>query len=367
MSLQTIESYNLESTTHRGFSELDAGYASGSFTKAELAQFGAKIALTDFQILETPEDVSACGEVLTNPSQIVMVDEIVDGERVRIPIFYARREPKTLHLGHTVSQAYALRIDRNSKPVVTEFAGALTIPGEDPRITKGVVMKGIEGKYHRGWCFSSVVATPMPGNPADVLGIVQTIYFGETLATLEKVHEIKGIKNTGFTPLATITGNNKDTRLDTFGRPHPHITNFVVKSLCEITAEQITNAPSITDGYLPHGVHTGVNTPHHVPGRGNEHLRILDTHEAHAEITPEGKKVLHYRLVRLGFDSKQKKVIPLGVLARRSDFPYAEPKPPENGVANYYDIVYGSCGTPDVPYVITGVSDRHIGFARKTF
>lgn len=141
------------------------------------------------------------------------------------------------------------------------------------------------------------------------------------------------------------------------GRPHPDITYSCVASLSHITKDAIESGQNITKSFLPAGIRVGVNTVNSVPGHP-DYLE-LDIHEAYE--TNEAGKILHYRLGRYGFELSTGKVKLLGVIARRSDFPMAAPKPPENDVSDYMDILYGSMGY--VGRMVTGVSDRHVGIA----
>lgn len=106
-----------------------------------------------------------------------------------------------------------------------------------------------------------------------------------------------------------------------------------------------------------------------VKGTADPNRLELDVHEAYRQKHHNGDS-LHYRLARYGFelptDSSLGRLIPLGVLATRGQFPDAEPKPPENGVGGpeddgYMDILYGSAGSSG--RIATGVSDRHVGLA----
>ena len=200
----------------------------------------------------------------------------------------------------------------------------------------------------------------MPDNPAEVQSIKQVFYWGKSLDRLEPIAEIADLKNTCPFPTADITKDDNDTSIDIFGRPHPHITHNRVSCLTRVTKELVLSGTNLTEGFLPPNMHTGVNTVKAVPGFPN--LRELDIHEAYAPVTAEGK-TLHYRLGRYGVDLARGTLTPLGVIATRSDFPLAEPKPPENGVKDYYDVVYGSMGNPSHGIMITGISDRHVGLA----
>jgi hypothetical protein len=338
-----------------GFAALDKAYERYRCSPEDIERYG-KYGIDNPVIIETPASVLAQDEILTNPSQIETY-RTARGELVEFAYF--RKEPRTLHLGWTTAAPYLILKDNQGKPYLSEFAEAMTLSGEDPRVMRGIKMKGLLGKTHTGWCVSTVVATPMPGDPAEVEGIKQVFYWGETLATMEPVAEVKGLKNTCIYPLAL---DDNDTRLDVFGRPHPHISYLQVPNLIAITKELIdSEGVIITDDLLPDKVHCGVNL---VKGKGLRH-RELDIHEAYREANPQGDS-LHYRLGRYGYELPSAefpkgRLTPLGILATRQQFPPAEPKPSENGVGSYYDVLYGSMGTSG--RMITGISDRHVGLA----
>ncbi len=345
------------STQDNAFAELDARYTHYVISDEDRARFGS-FAIANTRLLDTPATVLAAGDVLTNPSQIETAQVVIDGEPTATEFAYFRREPTSLHLGKTTAVPYLILNDKKGKPYLSEFGDAAMLPGEDPRVMPRVTLKGPTGATHEGWAVSTVVATAKPGNPADVEGIKQIFYWGETLAMLEPVVEIPDLKNTGIFPMSLISGDRTDTRLHVFGRPHPHITYMTVPDLSHISKEAVETGKNLTEGFLPHGFHTGVNTINDVPGHPD--YLSLDIHEAYAPITDAGK-TLHYRLGRYGVQLSTGRLIPLHVVAHRSDFPDAEPKPPENGVADYSDVLYGSMGHSS--RMVTGMSDRHVGIA----
>jgi hypothetical protein len=342
-----------------GFTKLQEMYDQHAPTDIEYRTYG-KYLIANTSLLDTPSAVLCRDEVLTNPSQLETVKIPIEGELTPVIFAYFRQEPTTLHLGKTRSVPYLLTRNKQGDVRLAEFTDAMELPGEDPRVIRGVRLRSPNGKVHNGWCISTVIATPKVGNPADVQSIKQVFYWGKDLNKLEPIVEIADLKNTCPFPIANVTNDDSDTTVDIFGRPHPHITHCRISSLDLVTKELVMSGTNLTDRVLPPNVHTGVNTVKAVPGHPN--LRELDIHEACAPITPDGK-VLHYRLGRYGIDLAIGKLTPLGVIATRSDFPHAEAKPPENGVKDYYDVLYGSMGNPALGLMVTGVSDRHIGLA----
>ncbi len=335
-------------TDRDSFDVFNETYARHRPTEDEYRSYG-RYAVTNTLILQTPTAVLERGEVLTNPS-------IIEGD-----FAYFRQEPTSLHLGKTKSVPYRLLRNRRNDIYLSEFSEASVLTGEDPRVMRNIKIAGPTGKVYNGWCVSTVVARPNPNNPADVQDIRQVFYWGENLGKMEPILEIPDLKNTNIFPLADITGNESDTRLDVFGRPHPHITHIQVPGLMDITNELIQSGENITEDFLPPNAHVGVNNVKSVPGHPN--LRELDIHEAYAPITSEGK-TLHYRLGRYGYNLSTGRLTALGVIASRSDFPQSDPKPPENGVKDYTDVLYGSLGNPGSGIMVTGVSDRHVGLAQ---
>jgi hypothetical protein len=354
-----------------GFDALDQAYSDFGVTAEELARYGS-YEIANAVILDPPAAVTKKGYVLTNPSQIETYSQMVGGERVEHDFAYFRQEPARLHLGHTSSVPYLIRKDGQGKPYLEEFADAMTLPGEDPRITRGVKLKG-----HEGWLISTVIATPMPDDPAYVESIKQVFYWGENLGNLEQVAELNNTKNTCLYPVST--ADDDDTRLDVFTRPKPHIAYLRLPNITALTDEAINSAGiNITEGFLPEEVYCG---PNFVKGRGPNH-RELDIHEAVLEpLELEDDKVpkvaLHYRLGRYGYELPRDglpkgRLIPLGVIATRAQFPDAKAKHPENGVGDYRDVVYGSMGRINhaagrgnrrVGRILTGLSDSQVGLA----
>lgn len=356
-----------------GWEALNSVYREHPLSDADRAIFG-RVVVENTILLETPAAVLARGHVLTNPSQLEVSNAARGGGVTARRFAYFRDEPTSLHLGNTLSVPYI--VDRTAKGEMrlTEFGEAMTVEGEDPRLTWGVRMLSGTGRVHQGWLQSSVVATPMPGNPADVQGIRQVFRWGKSLDTLEVVHEIPNLKNTCVYPVA---GGDDDTSVHVFGRPTPDITYARARSITDITPDVVNNGLNLTRQFLPHNqrVHTGVNTVNSVADHPG--FFRLNAHEAYTPIVKgadnKEHKTLHYRLVDYGYELPNRqypkgRVILLGVIATRRMFPAAEPKPPENGVADYFDILYGSAGqiapqVNGVSQMITGISDRHVGMA----
>ncbi|MDQ2973202.1 MAG: hypothetical protein M3Q79_01825 [bacterium] len=293
-------------------------------------RFG-KVIITKTCILETPPDVPA-GEILTNPSQL---EEILEGPQKGELFAYFRREPMHKHLGNTFSVPYILKRSGYDKPHLIRYEEAMIVEGEDPRHIRNMPYLDKQGNARVGSCVSTVKATPKAADPYSVESIEQNFHCGDRLSELVLVHGIPGLKNTVPSPIYIPEQNT--TEIDVFGRPHPHISYAGrVKFLNDITPELVNDGILITDGFLKAGVHTGVNN---IKRNGNDSFE-LDIHEACAPLNAERKKELHYRLGRYAYNLPDPShpnglLRPLGIIARRSDFPFAEPKPATDDVADY--------------------------------
>jgi hypothetical protein len=364
---------SIEDLSFDGFAALDQAYNGFGAVPDDLARYG-RYEIANPVIIDPPADVTDKGYVLTNPSQIETVTQIVGDqeELVTRDFAYFRYEPASLHLGHTSSLPYLILEDGQGKSYLKKFDNAMPLLGEDPRITRGVKIRGLLGKIHEGWLISTVVATPKPDEPACVESIKQVFYWGESLNKLEPVAELNDTKNTCLYP---VPGDYDDTSLDVFPRPKPHIGYLRLPDITALTNEAIDSAGiNITEGFLPEGVHCGPN----FVKDGGPNYRELDVHEAILETLPDGK-LPHYRLRRYGYELPRDglpegRLLPLGVIATRAQFPDAKAKSPEpeNGIADYWDIVYGSVGrishaagrgSRRVGRMIVGVSDSQVGLA----
>ena len=159
-----------------GFNKLREAYSQHQPTVGDYNRYGRYV-IANTSLLNTPPSVLDRGEVLTNPSQVETEIIGLNGASTSVQFAYFRQEPTSFHLGKTTSVPYLLLRDDKNKVYLSEFTDALTLPGEDPRIVRGVRFASPTGKVHSGWCVSTVVATPMPENPADVQSIMQVFYF----------------------------------------------------------------------------------------------------------------------------------------------------------------------------------------------
>jgi len=339
---------SIEDLSFKGFAELDRTYKDLGIAPGDLARFG-RYAIANADILDTPADVVERGYVLTNPSQIETFTQEVDEQLVPQNFAYFRHEPATLHLGRTTAVPYLINEDGQGKPYLSRFEDAMELPGEDPRITRDVKVRGVAGKIHNGWLISTTVATPKPDDPAYVESIKQVFHWGETLGSMEVVAVLNDTKNATLYPVAADYEGSEDTELDIFARPWPHTSYLRLPDITALTNEAIdSRGIIITGGFLPKKVHGG---PSFAKGRGPNY-RELDIHEAANETLAETDErlVLHYRLGRYGYELPREglpggRLIPLGVIATRAQFPDAPAKTPENGVASYDDVLYGAVGT----------------------
>lgn len=342
--------------TSAGFEQLDEAYSRLNLSDHDLRPFGS-YALGQTVILPTPESICRPGEILTNPSQVIREPSGISIDSATVDFAYFRKEPLIDHLGKTTAVPLIISKDPSGSYSLSEHPTAAVLEGEDPRVMRNIRIKSGTGKVHTGWCISTVIATPDLRPGSNDATIKQVFYWGETLTNMEPVAEIDDLKNTCPYPASS---DGEDTSLYVFGRPHPHISFGKVADITKITKTGIESDQRITQDFLTEGIRCGVN---YIKGNANKKYLELDVHEASQPMV-DGKKVLHYRLVRYGFELKSRRLIPLGVYAVRNQFPDALPKPPDSSVGDYSDILYGSLGDPDIGYMLTGLADRHIGLAQ---
>lgn len=363
---------SIEDLSPDGFATPGQAYEGFGVVPDDLAGYD-RYEIANPVILDPPATVTKEGYVLTNPSQIETIKQIIGNEEepVTRDFAYFRHEPASRHLGRTTARPYLILKDGQGKPYLKEFDDAMPLPGEDPRITRGVRIRGLLGRMHEGWVISTVVATPKPDDPAYVESIKQVFHWGESLDSLEPVAELNDTKNTCLYP---VSADYDDTSLDVFSRPKPHIRYLRLPDITALTNEAIDSTGiNITEGFLPEGVHCGTNF---VKDKGPNH-RELDIHEAILEALPNNKFAPHYRLGRYVYELPRDgllegRLLPLGVIATRAQFPDAKAKLPENGIGDYRDILYGSMGKIShamgrgrhrVGRMIVGVSDSQVGLA----
>lgn len=346
-----------------GFAALNEAHERFAPRPDDLMRYG-RSALGEITLLKTPDSVLQTGYVLTNPCQSEYGWMEIAGEITRIPFAYFRRERAFNHLGTSEAVPYTIRQDDRGQFYLSECVEASIILGEDPRLTRGVRLVGHLG-VHTGSLLSTTQAEVDPSNPDVCLGIRQAFYWGEKLNRMEQIGEgPPGVKNT---TIGTLYENDTDTSVSAVGRPFPHLSYHGSPNLLEaIDPDRISYADIITENYLPdraHRIHIG---PNNLVRRGRNHFEI-NAHEACVTGDPD-KKTLAYRLANYGFEipdaeTPTGRLVTLGTVAERSQFPDAEPKLPEGEVGNYRDILYGSAGNNG--HVLTGVSDRHVGYARR--
>ena len=340
------------------FGAFDARRAQFMATPQEQRLYG-RFSIGATVLLDAPPEVSSRGEHLTNPSQL----EPLPGEPEPgvLGFAYFRQEPTTNHLGKTRSVPYKVVVNRDGTHLVA-YEGATVLPGEDPRVTRGVRMRGLGGKMHTGWLISTTVATPEVENPERVKSTVQKVFWGVTLQELEQIGEgPEGQKNTTFCQAPG------ETRLHVLTRLFPHISYGTITSPSGLTPEAIRriNEYVITSDTVPEGFHVGPNFSQIVaPG----HMTI-DKHEARSVVGESGRRSLHYRLGRYGFalptpGCARGRLVAVGANIDRSQFPEAAPRPSDANVESYHDVLYGSAGRRDAEYMLLGVADNRVGLAK---
>lgn len=334
--------------------------------RGEIALYGGRCSITNAVILETPQSVRQAGEIITNPAQLGYDRVTINGETQVIPTFWGRRERAHRHLGTTRAHKYALLNRPDGTRYISEFAGADEALGEDPRLTRGVRMKGHLG-VHAGDLLSVIEAMPVPGKPEEV-SYIQPVFLWAPRQTPKKLevvgHGPRGVKN--INPF-TLYSSDDDTRLGGIARPHPTMSYFEVADPTGLAPEAIESAkvlPKLLPKDSPVKYHLGGNVVTRVaPNR----VRI-NSHQAWVDRPDGNLAVLHYRLADYGYELPSREAshgysVSLGVTAMRSQFPAVPPKAPEGGVASFDDVVYGSVNG----HAIMGVADNYIGFADSVY
>lgn len=369
MSIINQEDLSYSNVAHEGYEALSAALSLTPPTSEDMARHG-KVVLRDYNILVTPQSVTDAGEILTNPSQIENIATFHNGKYGVISVFFARKEPENDHLGKTSAVACTISTT-GSRPTLEIINEIPPLKGEDPRLIPNFVIPGTNGKTYGGIAVSTTVATKNSISPHTGAKIKQVFYWGETLQHMEPLFELDDIKNTCPYPLFNLTGDPDDTRLDIFGRPSPHITNFRANDIFDITSEKILDDRNIiTKGTLPDKVHTGVNAVS--ADARHPDYRELSTHNAHVRDDKlrddRTIKAMTYVICRQSYHIPTKKLVTLQEVARRTDFPTGNVKPSDPGssqIIDYEHILYGACGNPDSRYMVVGASDTGIAIARK--
>jgi hypothetical protein len=344
-----------------GFAALDMQHAEFAPTPEQRRLLGSH-ALSGAILLDAPANVTQVGDRLTNPCQVEEIELLLGREAVRLQFAYFRREPAKEHLGKTRAEPYLILRDRNGTPYLSELLEAMVIVGEDPRLTLGVRIEGHLGKIHEGPFLSTVEAEAMPDDPQKVKGLRQKYYWGKSLDRMEQIGEGPGGEKNRT--ISTAYADWRDTTIDELRRPFPHIGYRRLPNLNSITDDSGPEPIIITEGFLPPGFHCGPNNSWLIdPGHHG-----INIHEAYKEPTPNDKWALHYRLGDYIFELPSNAqprglLIAHGVVARRSDFPAAAPKPPEGEVDDYTDILYGSRGRGKYKIMVAGGSDNVVALA----
>ncbi len=325
-------------------------------TPEEIAFYGL-LRITRQRLVPIPPDVPET-HTLTNPSEVYAID--INGEMRNI--FYARFEPIGEHIGKTFAKPYFLMEDAAGNPYLEpcDATIAMEVPGEDPRVTRGVKRLMPNGSYEEGWLVSTILADPDPDNLYEAKRIRQQFYWGRSLAELELIAEgPDGYKNTSVAPMFD------DTIV--FPRPQPegfsgNIAYTRLNDISELSPEIITAAKFINENLLPvgSGVWGGVNA---VLIHDEEHVELF-VHEACSIPGSDNREGRHYRLARYGFNPQNGRIVRLGVYATRDDFPASEHKP---NPIDLYEVLFGAVSFTGADrnhgILLAGVSDRFIGIA----
>ncbi len=309
-------------------------------------------------IMQTPQEVTGRGHVLTNPSKAARV---FLGEHVE-NLAYFRDEPVDDHLGKTCARPYFVRPDGTGgfKLAEADFHDAIEVPGEDPRMMPNIALKGLLGKIHRGVCVSTVVATRRPGGAFGGADIEHVFWWGENFGRLEPVAVVRNHKNAGVEPV-----DPESFEVHTIGRPHPHVTYKRLEGdLTKLNEETLFDGATVlTKKLVIPGVHFGGNGIELIRG-GDKPQLALDLHTGYTRMLSDDTKELHYWQSDWIIEpAEQTMARCVGTFATRAHFRQAEPKPP-NGVI-YDDVIYGGRGQQGRQrggLSLFGISDRHIGY-----
>lgn len=310
-------------------------------------------------IFDTPPAVQSRDEIVTNPSQPILI-RTPDGEKNRL-LAYFRQEPRDSHLGRTMAVPYLIERRADGRLHLNEYIDAGVVAGEDARLKTRIALPGHLGKIHEGFCVSTVVARPDPNKKNGAL-YEQVFLWGETLDRLEQVTE--GIdKNKCVCVTPVIPG---EVPLYVAGRPHPHITFKTLEGgLQAIDRNSVfEDALVITEKMAFQDVHHGSNNLQ-VVRYGDNPVVALDAHHAYGPYL-NGIKYLNYRSDDWLIYPRHGKMAHLGTFVTRQNFPDGQSKPPSDGV-NYDNIVYGArgkLGRVVGGIALFGLNDTQAGWAR---
>ncbi|MDQ3065431.1 MAG: DUF1861 family protein [bacterium] len=323
-------------------------------------------------IVPKPEDIPG-DHIAYNPSSIWTIPEGQHG--AGLDIVYLRVEPDrsnsgTSHLGKSYSRPYI--IDLNShRPNLSPFDGAMTIPGEDPSLTR-INRLDSEGNVEEVWLLGVVDAQPYDDQPDRVKSLKTLFYAGASLDKLQ--HVADGPEGMKDIRIGKAGDKTYSTALHVYGRPQPqsfsgNITHRIIPGLEYLNAKTIASAPFIDEELLKvgSGVWGGVNDVIRVDDRVN----LLPAHRAWRPddngrpiVNPNlESKNRHYEAVLYEHDVIENTIREIGVLATANKFPVGRVK--ADAAVNLYDVVFTGGGyNGSLEYLTYGVYDGEMAMSK---
>jgi hypothetical protein len=323
------------------------------------------IELAGVQIINRPIDVPD-DHIAYNPSGIWTIPEGQPGAGK--DVVYLRVEPNrsdsaTSHLGKTAARPYTIDLDAG-RPCLEPFAGAMTIPGEDPSLTR-INRRTTRGNIEKIWLLSVVDAQPHQDRPDVVKSLRTRIFAGVTLDALEQVAEgPEGMKDIR---IFQASDPRYSTQLHVYGRPQPRsysglVTYAPVSGIERLNEQVIDQAEVIDEELYPVGSNTwgGVNDGFQLTPYSN----ILAMHDAHLTgINGNGR---HYEAVARVHNFIDGTIHDIGVIATSRDFrSSAEPEQivvKDDDAVDLSDVVFTGGGyNGSFRYMTAGVCDGNFG------
>jgi hypothetical protein len=311
-------------------------------------------------LLDKPADVPD-DHVAYNPSGI-WSGRLNNGDS--LDFMFVRVEPNrsdalSSHLGKAVVRPYIID-PFNPRQALVPLYDAPEFTGEDASITRAKRKLG-NGVIETVWLLSFVNVVPHPIRKNEVLSLRTDFYAAKDLNKLEKFAE-------GPVGEKDIRSGSADGFLETerltIGRPqlpdvkdNGNISQVKVKGLDRLDTAAIANAPIIDEDLYPvgSGVWGGVNDVIRV---GRYQYELFSHRAWRVGHTGEGR---HYESVLYGYDSRDNRVVELGVLATAANFPGGVVK--DDKVVDLTDVVFSGGYNGRLDIATFGVGDGNIGLA----
>ena len=323
------------------------------------------VELLGVHIIDRPSDVPA-DHIAYNPSGIWTIPDGQPGAGK--DVVYLRVEPNrsnrtTSHLGKSAARPYTITLGAG-QPYLEPFEGAMTIPGEDPSLTR-VNHRTARGAIEKVWLLSVVDAQPHADRPDEVKSLRTRIFAGVTLDALEQIAEgPEGMKDIRKFQ----AGDPRySTELHVYGRPQPQpfsgqVTHTLVGDIRMLNEQVIERAEVIDEGLYPVGSGTwgGVNDGYQATPYSN----VLAMHDAR-RTGPNGNG-RHYESVARIHNFLDGTIHEVGVIATSQDFRRgAEPEQivvKADDSVDLSDVVFTGGGyNGGFRYMTAGVCDGNFG------